>query len=297
MANPKEAVRKPGLLNAWLLPLLKGALIGVGAILPGISGGVLCVALGVYRPMMALLANPIQQIKKRFWFFLPLLIGFAVGVLGLSRLVDVLFRASPVPAVWLFIGLIAGTLPSLWRESGREGRGKGSLIACALAFIVMLAALLWMQRAGGVQLAPSPWLWLLCGVLWGIGFIAPGMSPSSLFIFMGVYQPMAAGIADLSLPILLPMGLGLLACVLGLSRVVNWLLKRAYAVTMHAILGVAVASTVVILPFGSAKGWQDVLVYALCFLGGLAVALWMDWMNRKLEARQAREEAPEEQTE
>lgn len=266
-----------------LLNLFKGALIGTGAILPGISGGVLCVMLGVYRPMMALLAHPIKELKARFWFYLPLFIGFLLGVLGLSRLVDWLFRYSPVPAVWLFIGLIAGTMPSLWHESGKEGRKPSDLIIGGAAFILMLAGLIALKRAGTMQLEISTPIWLICGILWGIGLIAPGMSPSSLFIFMGVYQPMAAGIADLSLPILLPMGAGLVLCVLTLSHGVNWLLKHAYAPAMHAILGVSLASTLIILPFGSARGFSDVLVYALCFIIGLGVALLMDRLNRQME--------------
>ena len=88
-------------------------------------------------------------------------------------------------------------------------------------------------------MTPSFGLWLLCGVLWGIGIIAPGMSPSSLFIFMGVYQPMAAGIADLSMPILLPMALGLVLCVVIFSKAMNWLLGRFYGPTMHVLLGVS----------------------------------------------------------
>ncbi len=272
--------------SSLLISFLKGALIGTGAILPGISGGVLCVAMGVYRPMMALLAHPIRELKARLSFFLPLIVGFLLGVLGLSRIVEWLFRASSELATWLFIGLILGTMPSLWRESGREGRPAASIAAAVIAFGVTLAGLLLMQgaEAGGAQGASgglTRWRWLLCGVLWGIGLIAPGMSPSSLFLFMGVYQPMAAGIADLSLPILIPMGVGLLACVLTLSHLIGWLLKRYYAVTMHAILGVALASTVAILPIGP---WAT-----LCFAAGLAVALWMDRVNQRMESEGRKE--------
>ena len=280
----KEAVFHFSWIGCLFLAL-KGALIGTGAILPGISGGVLCVALGVYQPMMALLAHPVQQLKQRWLYFLPILIGFALGVVGLSRVVDWLFRASPVPAVWLFIGLILGTMPSLWRESGREGRTGGSWVALFIAFAVMLTALLLLKSAGTMQLTHTPWLWALCGVLWAVGFIAPGMSPSSLFIFMGVYQPMSAGIARLDMGILLPMGAGLVLGVLLLSRVMGWLLAKHHSLTMHAILGVSIASTVAIVPLGAATSLTDALLYALCCMVGLLVALWMDKANQKMVER------------
>lgn len=271
--------------QSGLLLALKGALIGTGAILPGISGGVLCVALGVYRPMMALLSHPWRELRRRWLYFLPLLIGFALGVMGLSRLVAWLFQRSPTPAVWLFIGLILGTMPSLWRESGRSGRAKSSWATLAIAFALMLTALLLLKHAGTLRFSASLWVWALCGVLWAVGFIAPGMSPSSLFILMDVYEPMAAGIARLDMTILLPMGAGLIAGVLLLSRIMERLLERRHSQTMHAILGIAAASTVVIVPVGSARGFANAVIYALCFIIGLLAALWMDKINLQMEER------------
>ena len=66
--------------SQWLLRLLQGALIGVGAILPGVSGGVLCVLFGIYQPMMALLAHPISSFKAHFQLFIPVILGAGAGV-------------------------------------------------------------------------------------------------------------------------------------------------------------------------------------------------------------------------
>ncbi|MCE5343733.1 MAG: DUF368 domain-containing protein [Eubacteriales bacterium] len=243
----------------------------------------LCVVFGIYRPLMEFMAHPLRELKKNFWFFLPILFGFAVGVLGISKLLQWVLNEAETPAIWLFVGLIAGTLPSLWQESGKEGRTKGNLIIGGITFALMLAFLLLVKSTGMVQPQPSIWLWLLCGVMWGLGIIAPGLSPSSLFFFMGVMEPMMDGISKLSMSVIIPMGLGLILCVLSLSRGIGWLLKNRYAGTMHAILGLALASTIAILPLGNTASAMDVVVYVLCFGAGVAVALWMDRMNQKLK--------------
>lgn len=282
VTNMAEGGKSP--LGGWLFSVLKGALIGTGAILPGISGGVLCVVFGIYRPIMELLAHPFRELKKNFWFFVPILLGFAVGVLGISKLVQWVLVRAETPAMWAFIGLIAGTFPSLWKETGKEGRTKGSWVALLITFAAMLPFLFFLKQAEAVSLTPSTGMWVLCGVLWGLGFVAPGLSPSSIFFVLGVMEPMMKGIGALDMSVLLPMGFGLIACVLLLGRAVDWLLTRKYSLLMHAVLGLTFASTVAILPFGHAKSWVDVLVYEVCFFAGCAVALWMERTNAKLES-------------
>ena len=255
--------------------LLCGALIGAGAILPGVSGGVLCVALGVYAPIMAFLAHPLREGRTQWRMLLPLCLGFGLGVMLLSRLVAWLFAADSTLAVWLFLGLIAGSMPALWQESGKEGRTAGQLAAGAAAFAVMLLVLHALRREGSQAVPLTTATWLLCGVLWGVGLVAPGLSPSSLFIFMGVYGPMSNAIARLSLPVLLPMAAGLGACVALLSRGMNALLARAYGWTMHPLMGIALASAVAIIPTPPATLGMG-LRCAACFLAGLGAALMLN---------------------
>ena len=274
----------------FALRIIKGAVVGVGAILPGISGGVLSVVFGIYRPLMEFLAHPVREFKSKAWYFLPILIGFLLGILGLARVVDWLFRESPVPAVWLFSGLVVGTLPALWREAGQRGRTPASWAAMALAAAAMALWMYFMNSveggASGAGVEPSIAWWLVCGVLWGLGIVVPGMSPSSIFIFLGLYQPMTAGIGALDMGVVLPLLVGLAGTVALMARAMGVLLERHYAVVLGAIFGIVVASTAGILPFG--QGAQDaasIAVYVACFAVGCAIAYGMERMRKVLQDR------------
>lgn len=266
-------------MGDWLLRVVKGALIGVGAILPGISGGVLSVVLGIYRPLMSFLAHPIRTFRRKAAFLVPVLLGWAIGVVLLSRVVDWLFRTSPTPAIWLFIGLVAGTLPALWKEAGTQGRPRGAWVSLLLGTALMGGWMLALGLLGGVQAVPNVWWWLLCGVLWGLGLVVPGLSPSSLFIFFGLYQPMTAAIGRLDFAVLLPIGAGLLLTVALLARGMNALMKRAYPQVMHAIFGIVIASTVAILPIRESMGLLEIA----CLLLGCGIALGMQWLSARVK--------------
>ena len=99
----------------WLRDLLCGALIGAGAILPGVSGGVLAVVFDVYRPMMETLAHPGRGIRKYWHIFLPLGIGWAVGFLGLAKGISAAYALSD-----------AATIRSEERRVGKECRSRWS---------------------------------------------------------------------------------------------------------------------------------------------------------------------------
>lgn len=274
-------------LGGWLFNMLKGALIGTGAILPGISGGVLCVIFGIYQPLMALLTHPIVELKKHFWFYVTVLLGFAIGVLGISKLLKMVMDVAGGPAMWLFIGLILGTMPSLWQESGKQGRNAGNIVVGLVAFAALFVFLLWIKGSSSFTFTPGFWVWVACGALWGLGFIAPGLSPSSIFFFIGAMVPMMDGISRIDLSVILPMALGLVACALALSQGIGWLLKNRFASTMHGIIGLAMASTVAMVVAPELNLWPATvgqgLIYVTCLAVGFVVAMWMDRMNKKFE--------------
>ena len=185
-----------------LLRVAQGIIIGAGAILPGISGGVLCVAFGIYEPMMAVIARPLKNSRTHWKLLVPIGIGLALGFVGLAGLIANLLERNSTITTSLFIGLIAGTFPSLLKEGAKQGRTKGMWIALAFSTATLLVFFSILKHSTQTTLTPSFGWFIFCGVLWGISLIVPGMSSSSVLLFFGLYKPLSAGIASLDLPYL-----------------------------------------------------------------------------------------------
>ena len=265
-----------------ILQVLQGVLIGVGTVLPGISGGVLCVVFGIYKPVMELLSNPFRRFRTHVPKLLPVILGAAVGFLGVAKLLAFLLEKYPDPSVCLFVGLIAGMLPSLFREAGEKGRPKGSWVSLAIAFAVILALLISLNLFS-VTIAPSfPW-YLFCGFCLALSVIAPGMSFSTLLMPLGLYTPFVEGLGSLRPEVLAPAVIGAGITVIGLAKAVNALFDRFYAYAFHAIIGIVIAATVMIIPFGSfAVSVGSAAANLICLAAGIAAALALDQFNQRV---------------
>ncbi|OUP05617.1 DUF368 domain-containing protein [Anaeromassilibacillus sp. An200] len=265
-----------------ILQVLQGVLIGVGAVLPGISGGVLCVVFGIYKPVMELLSNPFRRFRTHVPKLLSVILGAAVGFLGVAKLLAFLLEKYPDPSVCLFVGLIAGMLPSLFREAGEKGRPRGSWVSLAIAFAVILALLISLNLFS-VTITPSfPW-YLFCGFCLALSVIAPGMSFSTLLMPLGLYTPFVEGLGSLRPEVLAPAVIGAGITVIGLAKAVNALFDRFYAYAFHAIIGIVIAATVMIIPFGSfAVSVGSAAANLICLAAGIAAALALDQFNQRV---------------
>lgn len=263
-----------------LLQLMQGALIGLGAVLPGISGGVLSVIFGIYKPIMELLANPFGKYKTHVPKLLPYVLGAAVGFLGIANLLAFVLEKYPAPSVCLFIGLITGMLPSLWREAGEQGRSRGSYLSLFLAMVCIFALLIGLKQAS-VTITPNFGWYLFCGFCLALSLIAPGMSFSTLLMPLGLYTPFVDGIGHFSMEVLIPAGIGALATVIGLSKAVNLLFDRYYSLAFHGIIGVVIAATVMIIPFDSFMvSVTSCLINVFFLAAGVFAASLLDRLNR-----------------
>lgn len=277
---------KPSPKNKFTAPIMKlvqGAFIGLGAVLPGVSGGVLCVIFGVYKPIMELLSHPFKAIKKYAKLLIPVVIGIGLGFLGISKLLGFLLNEYPEPSVCVFVGLIAGMLPSLFREAGEKGRTKASWVSLVVVFAVTLAVLLGLEYLS-VNIEPNFVWYLFCGFCIALSVIAPGMSFSTLLMPLGLYTPLVEGIGNLDFSVLIPAGIGALLTVILLARAVTSLMEKHYSVLFHGIIGIVIAATIVIVPYSSfTVSVKSALINVACLIGGAVIAFVLDKINSKVD--------------
>ena len=267
----------------WGRNLLCGALIGVGAILPGLSGGVLAVAFGVYRPFLELLSHPKSALRRNWELFLTLGIGWCAGFLLFARGLAAAMRSSDTVMLWLFIGLIAGTIPSLFQEAGKEGRPPAAWASLFLCAPVFFAGMFYVCHILRFTASPGPFWDFFCGCLWGAGIVIPGFTASPLMMALGLYQPMLERMSRLDLAAFAACVPGMLFSVALLARGMNWLFRKYYAVVCHGVTGIVAASTAAILP-KPASG-QEALWSALCGAGGFLLAFALTSFPSPSQAR------------
>lgn len=277
-----EPLKQPNSIRIIGLKFFQGALIGLGAVLPGVSGGVLCVVFDIYKLIMNLLSHPVQTLKRKYQVLLPLILGCSFGFIVVAKLLGFLLQKYPDPSVCLFVGLIIGMMPSLFREAGEKGRNRNSFVSLVVCFATVLALLVCLNMIHVIIVPNFAW-YLFCGFCIALSVIAPGMSFSTLLMPLGLYTPLINGIGSFQFDVLLPAGIGALLTVILLAKAVNRLMEKQYSIAFHGIIGIVIAATLVIIPFRSfTTSISSCVVNLICLVAGICSALALDRLNRKV---------------
>lgn len=278
--------------SAVTIRFLKGILIGIGAILPGLSAGVLIVIFDYYDPLIHFLSNIKKQFLRNVRFFLPIGIGGFIGILLFSVFVEKAFGQYAAQFVCLFIGFVIGTFPSLYREAGKQGQGAADIVI----FLIAAGAVIYLMRLGEgfPQIQPSIAVWFIVGAVVSLDFMLPGISPSNYLIYFGLYDKLAAAINAFDFSMLIPFVTGAIGCVLLFSKLMKHLFDKHHAKMYHIVLGLVVGSTIgifpaVILPAYTASGLAAAhlsLTAAILFGGALLLAgIISSYLFSRLEDR------------
>ncbi len=279
-------VDQPDSAGSWIKRVAYGALVGVGAILPGVSGGAFCAAFGIYRPMMDFFAHPTKNFKKNIMFFLPFLLGCGLGFVLLSGLVSKLLALSASIVTAFFVGCIIGTMPALYKEADGKRWKPYHWIILALSTALTGLALVSMNKVADMEhMISDPkslqyiLVWAACGMIFVLGAIVPGMSPSSIIMYAGLYEHMTGAIGRMELSVLLPFLLGAVLCLVFFSKLISWLFNNHGSSMFAFVIGVVIASTAlvawsqVIAPVAAAFNVWQCIGAALSAAAGFVIVL------------------------
>jgi putative membrane protein len=260
----------------FLSDFIKGLFIGIGAVAPGVSGGALAVIFGIYEKITDAIADVFKDFRKNVIFFFPIALGGGVGVLAFSKIMKYLFQYYDVQVKYLFIGLMLGTLPSLLKQANKKGFKRIYILPCIIAFGLTLLAIA--LEKGGSSITPEikPGLLQLAayGAIIGIGTIVPGISASFVLMYIGAYQVVLEGIANIELAVLMPVGIGFVVSIILFAKLISLLFKRIYGYTYYAVLGFVMGSVIAIFPgfaFG-AKYLISIFIFAAGFYLSLTLS-------------------------
>ncbi|MDR1568073.1 MAG: DUF368 domain-containing protein [Streptococcaceae bacterium] len=266
-------------------------IIALGFILPGISGGVLAAILGIYERMLSFMAHLTRNFKENILFFLPVGIGGILGIGLLSRPLEFLLEHYQVIVLWGFAGAIIGTFPSLIKESTKKSqRDRLDIIWFVATAIIGGLFLYFLPQLFGTLPANFA-SFILAGALIALGVLVPGLSPSNLLLILGLYSPMLNGFKSFDITgVFLPIAIGGMAAMLIFSKTMEYLLEAQYSRVYHFILGLVIASTVLILipnqsaaesiSYTDVTGITIVLSVIFCLLG-IFLGSWMSRLEEK----------------
>ena len=246
MKNLLQKFKKP------LVNFVKGIAIGIAMIVPGVSGGTLALILGIYSDLIDSVNGLFKHFGKSIKTLLPIILGALVGFLALVTPIKYGLENCPLVVITLFVGLIIGGIPSLYKKvKGHESIKGFALSFVAIAFMVGICFLVSSITVDISTLTFGLWMYLfLTGILIAAALVMPGISGSMLLMVLGLYSSILFVIKDLmgfnnifnNLMIVLPIGLGALIGFFAISFIMGKLLKKCEIGTYFVIIGLVIGS-------------------------------------------------------
>lgn len=265
---------------------LKGIIVGIGGVAPGLSGSVLLIIFGLYQKTLDALGNLFSSFHKNIRFLLPLVAGMFVGVLLFSKVIDFALHSYEMPTRFCFLGLILGTLPMVWKEVRKEGFSKPYYLVIALAAAFGIWFFTVNPNAFPQVTNPTLLQSVLLGVAVAATAIVPGVDPAVFLSTLGFYEMYVGALADFQIAILLPMVLGLALGAVAISFCMSWLFTRFYTATFSVIFGIFLSMIPNMLNDRCVLGWNMPSVVSLVLLLlGFGVSFYLgDWEkhNRRI---------------
>lgn len=262
---------------------LKGIIVGIGGIAPGLSGSVLLVIFGLYQNTINAIGTLFKQFKKNMLFLVPLFSGFGIGVLLFSKIVDFLLSNYEMQTRFGFLGLVLGTIPIFYKEVKKEGFNRKYYVVILLSALAGFALFYLNKDLFPTITNPNFVQSVILGVAVAGSSIVPGVDSAVILSSFGLYEIYVSSLANFDLAVLIPAAFGLVFGALVISFLINRLIKKYYTATFSVIFGLFLSIIPNVLNGSCVLGFD---VASLCsivfFVGGFLVSFFLGNVNENV---------------
>lgn len=265
-----------------LLLVLKGFVLGIANIIPGVSGGTLAITLGIYEELIGIVSHFFSNIKKNILFIIPIGIGAVLSILLGSKIVNYTLDHYKIATTLFFIGLIIGGIPLIYKKVKKEKKEAKHIITFLITFFFIIGLTFLKSGENTISLETINITMIitlfLVGGLAAATMIIPGISGSFVLMLLGFYEPITETIASLTdfsllthnIMILAPFGIGIGIGIILIAKIIEYLLKKHEELTYYAILGFIFSSIIsLIMSFsGMTTNLIEIIIGAVLFIVG-----------------------------
>ena len=232
--------------------ILKGFIIGIGKIVPGVSGAILAILLGVYDKSIYYINNFKKNKKASIKYLLPLGIGIILSIVFFSKVINYLLDKYYVMTMLFFVGLIIGTIPNIKKEVNK----KDYYLVIIFFFVFLLLSLLqvnnnYILKGNIIDIV----VLMISGLFEAIGTVVPGISSTALLMTLGTYKIIISAIADITdigsiinnLKIIVPFLISAILSVIVVVKIIDSLFKKHRNKVYSAILGLLLSTIAIMI--------------------------------------------------
>ena len=245
-----------------IILVVKGFIMGIANIIPGVSGGTLALILGIYEDFIKSISHFLSNIKENLKFLIPIIIGMGLAIVSLSRVIDYSYKHYPMPTSLFFVGLVVGGIPLLYNKvkGTKETKKTSSYIILLLMFGLVMFMTFSKTIFGEVTAVNfnnmniiSYILLFLVGIVAAATMVIPGVSGSLVLMLLGYYYPVITLIKEVTkfklgtnIIVLGVFGIGIVVGIVLVSKLIEYLFKKYEVKTYFGVLGFILASVLAI---------------------------------------------------
>lgn len=231
---------------------IKGFIMGIANIIPGVSGGTIALILGIYEKFIHSINNLFKDLKNNIKFLLPILIGIVISILTMSNIIDYSYKNFAIATTLFFMGLITGGVPMLYSKVKNKKKSNLNILIMVLtfSFVIFMAFANKIFDYQTISFANmnilSYIILLIVGMITSATMIIPGVSGSLVLMLLGYYYPIIELIKNIfniqNIIILMVFGIGVLLGIILISKLIEYLFKKHETNTYYGVLGFIYAS-------------------------------------------------------